>query len=96
MRVLQSSDALKVVELFQEVGLCHRREDRGSGGGLQGGLDATEGAVRYRLRRQAEGAVDRRAEKAFKASAVGEVIAAWVAVRVPTRPDGCPSPHLLA
>jgi DNA-binding CsgD family transcriptional regulator len=40
-------------------------------------LGVTEGLVRYHLRRRAEGAVDGRRRKAFKAASLADVIAAW-------------------
>ena len=42
-------------------------------------LGVTEGAVRYHLKRQAEGASDGRKERPFKAEAAGLVIDAWFA-----------------
>jgi transposase len=44
-------------------------------------LGVTEGAVRYHLRRRAEGAVDGRRNKPFKAATVSDVIAAWMEQR---------------
>jgi transposase len=44
-------------------------------------LGISEGAVRYRLRRAAAGARDRRQDRSFKAEAVAEVIAEWFASR---------------
>lgn len=40
-------------------------------------LGVSEGTVRYHLRRQAAGAADGRANKAFKAAEVAEAVAAW-------------------
>lgn len=50
-------------------------------------LGVTEGAVRYHLRRRAEGAVDGRREKVFKATTVGGLIERWVQARA-----GAPRP----
>ncbi len=44
-------------------------------------LGVTEGAVRYHRRRRADGAVDGRRNKPFKAAALAAVIAAWIKVR---------------
>lgn len=48
-------------------------------------LGVSEGAVRYHLKRQAEGATDGRAEQPFKAEALSAVIAHWHAERADTR-----------
>jgi len=44
-------------------------------------LGVTEGAVRYQLRRQAEGVEDGRKDKPFKAESMAPAIAAWFAER---------------
>jgi transposase len=49
-------------------------------------MGVTEGAVRYHVRRAADGATDRRRNKPAKADVLGEVIRAWVALREGPRP----------
>lgn len=50
-------------------------------------LGVTEGTVRYHLRRQVEGARDRRADKPFKAEVLGGLIEAWM-----DEHEGCKRP----
>ena len=50
-------------------------------------LGVSESTIRYHLRRSAEGAIDGRADKAFKADALSDVIDAWHAE---PREDGRP------
>jgi transposase len=57
------------IQVLSEKGANHCQVARQMG--------VSEGAVRYHLRRQAEGAVDGRAAKAFRAAAMSEAISSW-------------------
>ena len=62
----------------EEVVTIHVLTEKGEGASaVARRLGVTEGAVRYHLRRRAEGAVDGRQGKVFKAAAVGEAIRVW-------------------
>jgi transposase len=66
----------------EEIVTIHVLQEKGTPGrAIARALGVTEGAVRYHRRRRAEGAVDRRRDKPFKAVAVAAAIGAWVEVR---------------
>lgn len=68
-----SEEEVLVIQVLAEKGQNHCQIARTVG--------VTEGAVRYHLRRAAEGAVDGRGERSFQAESMSEVIAAWHAER---------------
>lgn len=63
-------EEIVTIEVLKEKGAAKRAIART--------LGVTEGAVRYHLRRRAEGAGDGRRQKLFKATAVGELIESWM------------------